>query len=129
MGLIPFIRTAMYNADSPSSHSQLRMQVYGPQGIRSFVRFNLNMTEAGLIGRYAVHELLEKGQSPSADCSSESLHANEAPGMDIEAGDDGLWRDLTQHAEWSVDAGPLTHRSEFLFLFFFSFYYKLHDVY
>lgn len=113
MGLVPLLRTAMFNPLPSKAPSQLRIQIYGPPGLRSFVRFILNMTGGTLIGQYAVHELLQKGESPSVDCSPESLHANEAPGMDIEAGEDGLWRDLMQHDEWSVDAGPLSHRSEY----------------
>jgi hypothetical protein len=111
MGLIPFIRSTMYNAESPSSYDQLRMQIYGPPGVRSYVRFNLNMTQASLIGRYAVHELLHRGEEPSVGCEATLLHSNEAPGMDIVAGEDGLWRDFASYMEWSVDAGSLTHRS------------------
>jgi len=112
MGLIPLLRSAMYDADSFGSQNQLRMQVYGPHGIRSFVRFNLSITEVGLVGKYAVHELLREDEEPSVGCEKESLHVNEVPGMDIRPGDGGLWRGFTQSAdgEWSVDAGPLTHR-------------------
>jgi ribonuclease Z len=91
------------------------MQLYGPSGLRSFVRFNLNITEVGLVGKYAVHELLAKGESPSTGCEKESLHENELPGMDLMAAEDGLWRQFarSQNGEWSVDAGPLAHRSEY----------------
>jgi len=115
MGLIPFIRSAMYNGDGPNSHSQLRMQLYGPPGLRSFVRFNLNITEVGLVGKYAVHELLGEDEPPSTGCETEILHENEAPGMDLRPGEDGLWRRFarSQTGEWSVDAGPLEHRSKY----------------
>ncbi|KIM25064.1 hypothetical protein M408DRAFT_331380 [Serendipita vermifera MAFF 305830] len=116
MGLIPFLRTSMYSADTPSSSTQLRMQLYGPAGLRSFVRFNLGITEVGLVGKYAVHELLGKEEQPSAGCEKEVLHENEVPGMDIRAGEDGLWREIvkTRDGEWSVDAGPLVHRTRCL---------------
>lgn len=110
MGLIPLLRSAMYNVNA---YSQLRMQLYGPPGLRSFIRFNLKMTEVALNGRYAVHELLQKGDTPSAPCTPEEMHDNEAPGMDIEAGEDGLWRDVVAQDDWSVDVGPIAHRSKF----------------
>lgn len=114
MGLIPLLRSSMYNADTPSSHSQLRMQLYGPSGLRSFVRFNLNITEVSLVGKYAVHELLGKDEQASTGCNKEILHANEAPGMDIRAGEDGLWRGFAKssNGDWTIDAGPLSHRGE-----------------
>ena len=114
MGLIPLLRSSMYNATTPSSHSHLRMQLYGPSGLRSFVRFNLNITAVGLAGKFAVHELLGKDEQPSVGCEKESLHENELPGMDIRADEDGLWRGLARsdNGEWTVDAGPLAHRSE-----------------
>lgn len=111
MGLIPLLRSAMYNV---SAYSQLRMQLYGPPGLRSFIRFNLKMTEVALNGRYAVHELLQKGDTPSAPCTPEEMHDNEAPGMDIEAGEDGLWRDVVAQDDWSVDVGPIAHRTRCL---------------
>lgn len=101
------------------------MNLYGPPDLRSFVRRELKTTQEALIGQYAVHELLQKGEHPSVDCSPESLHANEAPGRDIEAGKDGLWRNFTQHKEWSVDAGPLNHTSRLFSLFSFTFYKKV----
>ncbi|KAG8841837.1 hypothetical protein FRB91_004640 [Serendipita sp. 411] len=108
MGLIPLLRTAMYSGDpSPST----RMHLYGPSGLRNFVRFNLKITQAGLVGRYAVHELLQNGESPSATCEEDQLHENEAVGSDIIAGDDGLWRKFAEQDDLFVDAGPISHRA------------------
>jgi ribonuclease Z len=110
MGLIPLIRTAMFNE---GSYSQLRLQLYGPPGLRSFIRFNLNMTEVALNGRYTVHELLQRGEVASAPCTPDQMHVNEAAGLNIEAGEDGLWREILKQGDWSVDAGPIAHRSKF----------------
>lgn len=120
MGLIPLIRSAMYGGtDSPfspggSSHSPIRMHVYGPPGIRKFVRFNLQITEVGLFGKFAVHELLQMGEAPSTGCKNEDMHENEVAGQDLIAGEDGLWRNILEAGEWSVDAGPVTHRTRSL---------------
>lgn len=107
MGIIPLLRSAMYH----ESYTPLRLQLYGPPGLRSFVRFNLSITEVSLSGKYTVHELLQKGEMPSVTCSQDQLHENEVPGMDLIASDDGLWRDVASQGNWSVDAGPVAHRS------------------
>jgi ribonuclease Z len=111
MGLIPLLRSAMYNGDTDASYSRVRMHIYGPPGIRSFVRFNLNITEATLVGKYAVHELLKGDEQPSASCSEDQLHESEQPGTDFIADEDGLWRNILTEGDWSVDAGQIVHRS------------------
>ncbi|KAG8830666.1 hypothetical protein FRC17_004500 [Serendipita sp. 399] len=100
----------MYTGDPSYAGSQTRMHIYGPSGIRNFVRFNLKITQVGLVGRYAVHELLQKGESPSVTCEDGHLHENEAVGLDIMADDDGFWRKIVEQGNWSVDAGPISHR-------------------
>ncbi|PVF96857.1 hypothetical protein CPB86DRAFT_708201 [Serendipita vermifera] len=104
----------MYDGDPDFSNSRPRMHIYGPPGIRSFVRFNLSITESTLVGKYAVHELLKKDEQPSVSCSQDLLHDNEAPGVDIVAGEDGLWRDFLTEGDWSVDAGQIVHRTRCL---------------
>ncbi|CAG8609601.1 3227_t:CDS:2, partial [Acaulospora colombiana] len=102
----------MYDGDPDSLISSIRMHIYGPPGIRSFVRFNLSITETNLVGKYAVHELLKKDEQPSVSCSEDLLHDNEAPGMDIVADEDGLWKEFLNDGDWSVDAGQIVHRKK-----------------
>lgn len=86
------------------------MQIYGPPGLRKFVRVNLQLTLTELRGRYAVHELLEPSDAPSISCEVDLLHSNENPGNDIRPDEQGLWQNVVSDKDWTVHAGPLRHR-------------------
>ena len=89
------------------------MHVYGPAGIRNFIRTIFNMTESNSGDRYVAHELLRPGDATTS-CAPDVLHMSEAPGRDIAAGEDGLWRGfLTARGTYGdivVDAAPIAHR-------------------
>jgi ribonuclease Z len=128
MGLIPLMRTVM-NKDEPTSTvspfrcrstrytsnspKRLRMQIYGPSGLRKFVRVNLQLTLTELRGRYAVHELLGPSDEPSISCETDLLHLNENPGSDIRPDEQGLWKNVVSDNDWTVHAGPLQHRGAY----------------
>ena len=71
-----------------------------------------------LSGAYAVHELLHPDSEPSARCTAEELHTNEAVGMDLRVDADGVWREVSAEGNgkggkgWKVSAGPIEHRGE-----------------
>jgi len=90
--------------------NQLRLQLYGPAGLRRFVRSNLAATYMQLGGKYAAHELLRAGDVPTP-CSPGDLHENEVPGRDIFAAEDGTWPAVDSTVDgWRIAAGPLAHR-------------------
>lgn len=89
------------------------MQIYGPSGLRKFVRVNLQLTLTELRGRYAVHEVLGPSDEPSVACERDILHLNESPGDDIRPDDQGLWKNLVSDKDWTVHAGPLQHRGPY----------------
>ena len=64
-----------------------------------------------MTGLYCAHELL-KPNEPSTTCDKDALHINEAPGRDICADKDGLWRGFETDDGFSVDAASISHRSE-----------------
>jgi ribonuclease Z len=88
-------------------------ELYGPAGLRSFVRNCLFATRTRTAEKYAVHELLTEGDVTTS-CAPEDLHGSEAPGRDIRAGDDGFWRECINAgstlSNMIVDAGPIIHR-------------------
>jgi ribonuclease Z len=111
------------------------VEIYGPAGLRAFVRQILTITNTRSADKYAVHELLTASDpvTPCNPCPSESesddgapaklasaspdvMHASELPGRDIRCGADGFWRAITvgrgswSGAEVRVDAGPIVHR-------------------
>jgi ribonuclease Z len=89
------------------------MQIYGPSGLRKFVRVNLQLTLTELHGRYVVHELLGPRDEPSVSCQSDLLHFNENPGENIRADEQGLWKGVVSERDWTVHAGPLQHRGAY----------------
>ncbi|KDQ11722.1 hypothetical protein BOTBODRAFT_35151 [Botryobasidium botryosum FD-172 SS1] len=111
MGIVPLLASAMYGG-SPQPEAEmnrLRMELYGPSGLRRLVRTTLQITQATLAGKYAVHELLRPGDTPYP-CTPGEMHANEAFGRDIWSASDGVWREFETAQGMTVDAGPIVHR-------------------
>lgn len=93
-------------------HRTPRIEIYGPAGLRAFVRTALALTHTRCEEHYAVHELLFPGEAASAanglvdlvhanedsvlhtNAKDSVLHANEEAGRDIAADADGFWRDI-----------------------------------
>ncbi|KAH9840859.1 beta-lactamase-like protein [Rhodofomes roseus] len=116
-----------------------RIEIFGPRGLRRFLRLQMLFTHTHSQDRYAVHELLTADQTPSCpgDVPHDSDHGateedrlvdNEAPGQDIRCDAQGFWRGIVDEdigsgsGWWSssseqkgfgkvvVDAGPIDHR-------------------
>ncbi|KAF9451213.1 hypothetical protein P691DRAFT_699774 [Macrolepiota fuliginosa MF-IS2] len=107
------------------------IEIYGPCGLRSFIRQNLKMTFTRCDDTYVVHELLRKGD-PIVPCNAppdefdptsgsnfkdwDILHCNELPGSDFHADGQGLWYNIASRtysrraAQISVNAGSILHR-------------------
>lgn len=94
------------------------VNVYGPSGLRSFLRNAFFSTHIQLGGMYACHELLHPGDSPTS-CAVEAMHLNEMAGQDLLTDSEGLWRDILDPSSSSsprssstlqISAGPIKHR-------------------
>lgn len=115
MGLIGFLK-AQLGIPKLGIKPILKMELYGPAGLRAFIREVLNMTDSKCQDKYVVHELLRPGQQPSALCTPRTMRDNELKGKDIICGEDGFWRECVK--VWSnrakrdivVDAGQVVHR-------------------
>ncbi|KAJ3559309.1 hypothetical protein NM688_g416 [Phlebia brevispora] len=128
MGLITVLRNVLgiprnfshsHDANAPSPariHKAPAVEVYGPAGIRAFVRTIFNLTHTRSDRHYCVHELLMSSETSSASCDAEALHNNEEAGRDIVADEQGFWKDLFEErmssggSRATVDAGPIVHR-------------------
>lgn len=103
-----------------------KIEIYGPSGIRSFVRQNMKMTLTKTAEFFVVHELLTKSDRVTPclphDAAIGSLHlpdvmhCNEVAGQDIICTEDGFWKELTTssgaYGEICVDAGAILHRGQ-----------------
>ncbi|WWC71545.1 uncharacterized protein I206_105503 [Kwoniella pini CBS 10737] len=126
LGLVAIMMTIMSGVGvKPGENEELAklgktkkatFHVYGPSGIRNLIRTTLKATSINLAGVYAVHEILEQGESSSAKCEEGDLHSNEAVGTDFVANANGVWEDILEQGSgkggkgWSVKAGPIHHR-------------------
>ncbi|PPR01219.1 hypothetical protein CVT24_006046, partial [Panaeolus cyanescens] len=132
MGTIAFLRSILYPPLSPNSRyaasSDPLVELYGPAGLRLFVRQNLKLTATRTAHKYVVHELLTisdsmtpclptpDGAYPSALATQpDIMHPSECVGRDIRASENGLWIGITEamgcaKAKVVVDAGPILHR-------------------
>ena len=90
---------------------QLRLELYGPSGLRNLVRTNLQITQTLLKGKYAAHELL-LDHDKATTCEEHEMHQNEIPGRDIRVNPDGRWNHFEDSQGVQVDAAPIVHRGE-----------------
>ncbi|KAF9459569.1 beta-lactamase-like protein [Collybia nuda] len=129
MGIVPLLRGVLFPPSTDSTtikHSEKppRVEIYGPSGIRNFVRQVMKMTLTNTSDTYTIHELLTP-DDPSLPCLSPAgikihstdpnvMHISEVAGSDIRCADDGFWRGLTEskgaYGRIFVDAGPISHR-------------------
>ncbi|KAJ6513919.1 beta-lactamase-like protein [Mycena vitilis] len=97
----------------PNSQTQPRVEIYGPAGIRTFVRSILTMTLTRTAEKYVVHELLRTDDVPTS-CDLDVMHSSELEGRDIWCSEDGFWKGFTLGrgalGDVVVDAGPILHR-------------------
>ncbi|KAM6500755.1 Beta-lactamase-like protein [Amanita muscaria] len=140
MGIITFLRSVLHpppnglwhilsNLDSHSIWS--KVEIYGPAGLRSFVRQNFKMTFTHTADCYVVHELLTlKDQitpcnnpvplqagvpgTPVGFQDWNVMHQSEKCGRDIYPDEDNFWRGIAtgegRFGRIIVDAGPICHR-------------------
>ncbi|KAI0942742.1 hypothetical protein AcW1_003294 [Taiwanofungus camphoratus] len=138
MGLLTILRNVLGIPKPPAPNSPTlastgppRIDIYGPSGLRRYLRTLVALTHTRTAERYAVHELLGPDEQPSIFAGTESNVVdiagpleegrleNEAPGRDVMCDTDGFWRDIViertvggrkSEARVTVDAGPIAHR-------------------
>lgn len=79
-------------------------EIYGPSGLRLFMRMNLQLTQSVLTRPYVVHELLFPGEEEEKG----QLHVSERAGRSIRQ-EDGCWKDFTSDLGVDISAGPILH--------------------
>lgn len=88
------------------------IEIYGPQGLRDWLRVTLNSSYGRVHTKYAVHELiLKKGTGTKVSTKAkkyEFQHVDELPGRDIYRSGDGLW-DVFSDDKYKVQAARLKH--------------------
>lgn len=112
-GLLCTISQCASNSTSPST-----INIYGPLGLRKFLRTAMHLSRSILGFQYCVHELLTDVHPAAFDglegwnpdyTATEILHPQEVLGADIKPNAQGFW-DVCQEGSFRVHAGMLTHR-------------------
>ncbi|GAA5968354.1 hypothetical protein JCM3765_002913 [Sporobolomyces pararoseus] len=81
-------------------------QIYGPSGLRLFLRTCLALTHSTLTRPYQVNELL----FPDEQEEIGALHPSERRGENIRCDKDGFWRGIVgEEKGMRVDVGPILH--------------------
>ncbi|BBN08928.1 ribonuclease Z [Marchantia polymorpha subsp. ruderalis] len=87
------------------------IQIYGPQGLRQWIRTTLKASHARVHPKYVVHELHLRKKSTNVAHSwnyVDANHEDELPGRDIQRSEDGLWQVLND-SKYVVRASFLRH--------------------
>ncbi|XP_041460335.1 zinc phosphodiesterase ELAC protein 1-like [Lytechinus variegatus] len=112
-GLLCTLNTAFLDPDREGSI----MEIYGPQGLRKYVRVSLELSRSEMSYSYVVHELQVpdtdhphdwESWKPSHEAEG-SLHPNEKAGRNITMNADGIYN-LHEDDRHIIQAAPLTHR-------------------
>ncbi|KAH9818737.1 beta-lactamase-like protein [Melampsora americana] len=124
LGLISFLAHISDRIDAdlmsenqhPFSDPSASIEIFGPSGIREFVRTNLRLTQTHAALKVKVNELLRPSRDriygPSQSKPEGRLWHTELLGEDLWADEDGVWRDIVGMDESgvSVGAAPIAHR-------------------
>ncbi|KAF8803569.1 hypothetical protein BYT27DRAFT_7195411 [Phlegmacium glaucopus] len=134
MGIVPLLRNILFPPPAANSPYALqdnpipKIELYGPAGLRLFIRQVMKMTLTRTSDKYVVHELLNAEDAitpcelPTSISLSNStiseptvMHSSEVAGLDIRPSpEDGLWRAVAYGkgtmSEIVVDVGPVLHR-------------------
>lgn len=120
LGMAPDISAAPAPSGRPPKPPVLKVDIYGPVGVRAFIRTVLSLTHTRSADRYRVNELLMPGEVSSASPDdAQALHCSEVDGRDIPCGEDTFWRsiivqDRHDGSQIIVDAGPIVHRGMYV---------------
>ncbi|XP_071489943.1 zinc phosphodiesterase ELAC protein 1-like [Diadema antillarum] len=102
----------------PEEGRRRTIDIYGPQGLRKYIRVSLELSRSELTYSYTVHELRVADTEWPADWESwhpshnaeETLHPNEQQGQDISMNEGTSTYHLFEDDHFTIWAAPLRHR-------------------
>lgn len=117
-GLPGLLCTISLNLNPQPDQPPPCVDIYGPRGLRLFIRVALQLSGSQLLFPYAVHELQpsdeqcpEEGRlSPALTTASETLHPQERPGRTVHPDPDTDCYHLIDDKQFVVKAFKLFHR-------------------
>ena len=92
------------------------LEIYGPPGLREWLRLTLSLSGASLNFKYKVHELHACSNQQDGQLSNATLLNCELPGENLTPDESGVWRNLSSQNEdldiVCVHAALLKHRAQ-----------------
>ncbi|XP_070535715.1 zinc phosphodiesterase ELAC protein 1-like [Ptychodera flava] len=101
-----------------SSEKELPLELYGPTGLRKYIRVSLELSRSMLGFDYVVHELSVPEEElpedwetwhPKHTADTGPVHPNEKEGRLIKPDENGVWH-CCETNQMKVMAAPITHR-------------------
>lgn len=91
-----------------SPPGKANIEVFGPKGIREYIRTTLRLTYTYLGSWIQINELLFPHEE-AEETSAHTRYEKEIPGRSIHQDKEGFWRDIAQTGEFSISAGEIKH--------------------
>ncbi|KAF8468868.1 beta-lactamase-like protein [Kalaharituber pfeilii] len=94
--------------EGESRPDEADIELYGPKGLREYVRSTLRLTYTHLDSWISIHELLFPQEEDTPN-SIGSCYEKEIPGKNFRQDKDGFWRNIFANGEFNVSAGHIKH--------------------
>ncbi|KAF8418032.1 beta-lactamase-like protein [Tirmania nivea] len=84
------------------------IEIFGPKGLREYVRHTLRLTYTHLGSWISVHEMLLAHEEETPN-TADMCYVKEIPGNNFRQDKRGFWRDIFKNEEFSISAGEIKH--------------------
>ena len=84
------------------------IEIFGPKGLREYVRHTLRLTYTHLGSWISIHELLLAHEKETPN-TTDMCYAKEIPGNNFRQDKRGQWKDIFKNEEFSISAGEIKH--------------------
>ncbi|KAF8439161.1 beta-lactamase-like protein [Terfezia claveryi] len=96
------------NTGKENRPEKATIEIFGPKGLREYVRHTLRLTYTHLGGWISVHELLLAHEEETPN-TTDMCYVKEIPGNNLRQDKRGFWKDIFKNEEFNISAGEIRH--------------------